>query len=313
MAGLVETGMQTEGWNLVEEEDEDWVGFLEEIPSLPSWITSVAVAGLEGNFGRLRRKEASRRDVSRSEVRRLHLDVIVNRTGSIIPRGWEPQIYEIKDNIEITVSKDSSSLVAAFVARHTYLARNTISNDKTLSLPVVLPNGNPMRGSGGFIRAYAPVLAEVGIDQETFVDFIDTFSKALEPSPWFNALNLAGFAGSAMPEPASMLFGLGVEYATEAALEGHSRYSSNAFIDLPGTGDNRLAVNFEKGATGSQSKTGIPERVSDVVTQKTSASEGWQGIKDQVREMMKMSNGNLDSPEPAPLIFPAHYDEGCES
>ncbi|KAK2029107.1 hypothetical protein LX32DRAFT_617695 [Colletotrichum zoysiae] len=229
-------------------------------------------------------------------------------------------------------SKDSSSLAEAFVTRHPYLAGDTISNDKTLSLPVVLPQRRPEKRARGFIRAYAPVLAEVGIDQETFIEFVDTFNKALEPSPWINALNLSGIAGSAMPEPASMLFGLGVEYATEAALEGHSRYSSNAFLDLvnaqyfrprglvclvvtwqPGTGDNQLAVNFDGGATGSHFDTGILGRVSDIVTQKTSAMEGWQGIKDQVREMMKMSNGNLDSPEPAPLIFPACYDEGCES
>ncbi|OHW98192.1 FAD binding domain-containing protein [Colletotrichum incanum] len=166
-----------------------------------------------------------------------------------------------------------------------------------------------------------------------FLDFVDTFNKALEPSPWINALNLAGFAGSAMPEPASMLFGFGVEYATEAALEGHSRYSSNTFLDRvntqyfnprglvclvvtwqPGISGNQLTVNFEGDATASRSEPGISERIADVATQKTSAKEGWQGMKNQMGKMMKLSNGNFDWPEPAPLVFPATDDvTGSES
>ncbi|GKT41133.1 uncharacterized protein ColSpa_01314 [Colletotrichum spaethianum] len=130
-----------------------------------------------------------------------------------------------------------------------------------------------------------------------------------------------------MPEPASMLFGFGVEYATEAALEGHSRYSSNTFLDRvnaqyfnprglvclvvtwqPGISNNQLTVNFEGNATAFRSETGFSERITDIARQKTSAKEGWQGIKDQMGEKMKLANGNFDWPEPAPLIFPVIDD-----
>ncbi|KAK1572699.1 heterokaryon incompatibility protein-domain-containing protein [Colletotrichum navitas] len=225
-------------------------------------------------------------------------------------------------------SKHSARLAAAFISRRACPDGETVANDKTVPLPVVLAQRRPEKRTRGFMRAYAPVLAEVGVDQGTFLDFIDGFNKALEPNPWINALNLAGFAGSAMPEPASMLFGFTVEYATGAALEGRSRYSSNTFLDRvnaqyfrprglvclvvtwqPGIGDSRLAVNFERGAPATRSETGLSERRANVITQKSSARTCWQDMKEQMGERMKMTNGNLDWPEPAPLVFPANGDE----
>ncbi|EFQ36146.1 uncharacterized protein GLRG_11290 [Colletotrichum graminicola M1.001] len=224
-------------------------------------------------------------------------------------------------------SQSSGSLAASFIRRHACPDGETVVNGKTLPLPVVLPQRRPEKRARGFVRAYAPVLAEVGVDQETFLDFIDTFNKALEPNPYINALNLAGFAGMAMPEPASMLFGFAVEYATEALLEGQSRYSSNAFLDRvnaqyfgprglvclvvtwqPGIGDNQLVVNFEGDAAASRDETGPSERIASIATQKTSAGVYWQDMKKQMGERMKMSNGNFDRLEPAPLVFPADGD-----
>ncbi|KAK6218877.1 hypothetical protein QIS74_06086 [Colletotrichum tabaci] len=228
--------------------------------------------------------------------------------------------------------KDSGNLATAFINRHACLPENRAANGRELPLPVILPQRRPEKRARGFLRAYAPLLADVGIEENTFLDFIDTFNKALEPSPWINALNLAGFAGSAMPEPASMLFGFGVEYATEAALEGHSRYSSNVFLDRvnsqffnprglvclvvtwqPDISNNQLNVNFEGEVSASRPNPGVSERIGDIAAQRTSAKEGWQGMKGQMAEMMKMSNGNFNWPEPAPLVFPAAKDPITES
>ena len=43
-----------------------------------------------------------------------------------------------------------------------------------LALPVVLPQRRPRDRSRGFIRAYAPMLQDVSIDQTTWLDFLDT-------------------------------------------------------------------------------------------------------------------------------------------
>ncbi|KAK3167102.1 hypothetical protein OEA41_010227 [Lepraria neglecta] len=49
-----------------------------------------------------------------------------------------------------------------------------------LPCPVILPQRRPKDKTRGFVRAYAPVLAECGIDQATFLQFIKTIDKASE-------------------------------------------------------------------------------------------------------------------------------------
>ncbi|KAJ9295111.1 hypothetical protein DTO271G3_6281 [Paecilomyces variotii] len=65
----------------------------------------------------------------------------------------------------------------------------------TLALPVLITQRRPGKRSRGFIRAYAPLLNDVGIDQATFLDFIDNLNKAVQPSGLIQALNLASIAG----------------------------------------------------------------------------------------------------------------------
>ena len=47
-----------------------------------------------------------------------------------------------------------------------------------LPCPVIIPQRRPKDKSRGFVRAYAPVLLDCGIDQATFLDFLKTFHKA---------------------------------------------------------------------------------------------------------------------------------------
>ena len=47
-----------------------------------------------------------------------------------------------------------------------------------LRCPVVIPQRRPGSKTRGFIRAYAPVLADFDIDQETFLGFLKAFHKA---------------------------------------------------------------------------------------------------------------------------------------
>ena len=44
--------------------------------------------------------------------------------------------------------------------------------------PVIVPQRRPRDKTRGFIRAYAPVLSECGIDQTTFLQFLETMDKA---------------------------------------------------------------------------------------------------------------------------------------
>jgi hypothetical protein len=164
------------------------------------------------------------------------------------------------------------------------------------------------------------------MDQETFLDFIDTFNKALEPNPWLYALNLAGLAGMAVPEPLMLLLGVGVGIATDAAMEVQSRFKSNKFLDsvnaeffIPrgflclvvswkpdvANGELMTAVDLEGRAVESRSTTSLSQGIKDIITQKISSEEGLQKLQGQVQDMMKPSHGAFECPEPAPLVFPS--------
>jgi hypothetical protein len=105
-----------------------------------------------------------------------------------------------------------------------------------LPLTVVLPQRRPKDRSRGFIRAYAPVLENCGIDQATWLSFLDTFQKSSAANPWLSALNMAQFATFALPTPIGLAVGYAISQITTAAIEIQSRercVSSKKPLDAP--------------------------------------------------------------------------------
>ena len=92
-----------------------------------------------------------------------------------------------------------------------------------LPLPVILPQRRPQDRARGFIRAYAPDLAMKGIDQDTFLDFIETFNNASLAAPWLDALNLAGFATLALPPGISQAVQIAITVSVNIAKDIQSR------------------------------------------------------------------------------------------
>lgn len=224
---------------------------------------------------------------------------------------------------ELNSPKEPKDLAEAFLARHP--PPPVADTDAQLALPVLLVQRRPKDRSRGFIRCYAPALADVGIDQETFIDFIDTLNKSLEPNPWLYAINLAGIAGSELPEPMMMFFGAAVGIVAETAMEAQSRFKSNTFLDhinaqffiprglislvvtwKPGVSDNETvtAVDFDGRAVLSRSETNLVQTTKDVVRQKILTKDGSRQIQEQMQHVIKSSNGIINAAEPAPLIFP---------
>lgn len=98
---------------------------------------------------------------------------------------------------------------------------------RLLALPVILPQRRPKGRSRGFIRAYAPVLADCGIDQAMFLDFLETFNQATEASPWINAINLAGIAGFFVSPGISLAITVAIQIAMKVATDVDSRRRSD--------------------------------------------------------------------------------------
>lgn len=112
-------------------------------------------------------------------------------------------------------------LTDAFMAKHP--VPEYIGEAGKMGLPIVLPQRRPKDRHRGFIRAYAPILEVKGIDQETFLEFIETFDKASQASPWIQAINLANFATIPLAPPFSFLVSIGIKMAVDSATEMHSR------------------------------------------------------------------------------------------
>lgn len=55
---------------------------------------------------------------------------------------------------------------------------------RRIPCPVILPQRRPRNKGRGFVRAYAPVLADCGISQEVFLEFLEKWDKASEVSDW---------------------------------------------------------------------------------------------------------------------------------
>lgn len=112
-------------------------------------------------------------------------------------------------------------LTDAFMAKHP--VPEYIGETEQMGLPVVLPQCRPEDSHRGFIRAYAPVLQVKGIDQDTFLEFIETFDKMSQASPWIQAINLANFTTVPLVPPFSFMVLIGIKMAVDSTTEMHSR------------------------------------------------------------------------------------------
>lgn len=99
-------------------------------------------------------------------------------------------------------SEDDSadSAVDAFIQNYG-CSNNTPQTSSTTRLckPVVIPQRRPGNKERGFIKAYAPDLQAFGIDQETFLAFIDAVNKSAKASKWLHAIQVAAFGTGFIP------------------------------------------------------------------------------------------------------------------
>lgn len=82
-----------------------------------------------------------------------------------------PPAYDDLEDVPV------DDVVASFMEKHP--AARQVKSFQPLPCPVILPQRRPKNKSRGFVRAYAPVLGEYsGIDQKTFLDFLDDFHQS---------------------------------------------------------------------------------------------------------------------------------------
>ena len=94
-------------------------------------------------------------------------EVLQAATGSSVPKG----------NWVGPASVDA--IVNSFTSRH-LSGRQPIG--QSLEAPVVIPQRRPHTKMRGFVRAYAPALEDCGIDQTTWMDFLEHFHESIKVS-----------------------------------------------------------------------------------------------------------------------------------
>ncbi|RAL64631.1 hypothetical protein DID88_001664 [Monilinia fructigena] len=90
-------------------------------------------------------------------------------------------------------------IVGDFMKQHPDSSSSRPNIKQGLPVPVIIPERRPGSKHRGFVRAYAPVLNDCGINQETFMDFLVGFEASIKASPYFYVINLA-VAASVMAE-----------------------------------------------------------------------------------------------------------------
>ncbi|KAH7128497.1 hypothetical protein B0J11DRAFT_567101 [Dendryphion nanum] len=99
-----------------------------------------------------------------------------------------------------------------------------------LQRPVIIPQRRPNYRERGFIQAYAPDLMNCGIDQETFMSFLDGFGLPTAESAAIDAVNVTVGAVDIFLAPFAPGVGFAIEGAVESYQDMRSRMSQNAYL-----------------------------------------------------------------------------------
>ena len=124
--------------------------------------------------------------------------------------------------------RDINKIIASFILRNPAPEQEdgSFATAERLPLPVILPQKRPNDRSRGFVKAYAPVLEQSGIDRATFLDFLETFEQGIRASPWLEAINMVTIAALSLPIPEAMAIDIACMVVIETATSVQTRTRS---------------------------------------------------------------------------------------
>ncbi|KAJ5151129.1 uncharacterized protein N7482_010381 [Penicillium canariense] len=198
---------------------------------------------------------------------------------------------------------------------------------QSIPCPVIIPQRRPKNKDRGFVRAYAPVLADCGISQEVFLRFLENWDKASKASPWIDVVFIAAGIVGFVPEVAAQVISTVVQVAAGTARELQSRSRRNTFLDrvnqdlLMPRGLYAMIMAFKDEIAGQQSgslyrlssslgkalfateRLDINETVAKFSNPDPEMSKLKKGLKD-IRLTSGQTRGQIELPQAAELVFP---------
>lgn len=100
-----------------------------------------------------------------------------------------------------------------------------------LSLAVVIPQQRPGSPERGFMAAYAPMLEAAGIDQRTFMAFLDEFNTAVQGNKYLAGVQVVSFGVGFTPEVITMCVATAVQLGANVANKGFVKHKTNSTLD----------------------------------------------------------------------------------
>lgn len=88
---------------------------------------------------------------------------------------------------------------------------------------MMLPQRRPNNNKRGFIRAYAPVLGDFGVDKKTFLNFLETSNKAWQATPLLYALNLTSIGTMWLLSATAFVVSTVIQVGAEATIQADGR------------------------------------------------------------------------------------------
>ncbi|CAL5871463.1 uncharacterized protein PFLUO_LOCUS5714 [Penicillium psychrofluorescens] len=123
---------------------------------------------------------------------------------------------------------DGAALATWFASQHPTPMGSVAAR---LPAPILLPQRRPKDRNRGFLRAYAPDLAPFGIDQATFLEFLNTAEKGCRAHRWLQAINLAALVGHAIPSVAAIAVSVAIHQFANLTIAADGRRRTNNFFD----------------------------------------------------------------------------------
>lgn len=223
------------------------------------------------------------------------------------------ELVPTKDSGESTF--DEKHWVNSFIKEHPPPAYNQQQPAGVLPMPVLIPQRRSGQVSRGFIRAYAPVLGDAGIDQNAWIEFLKGFEKSIGNNKYFHVVNGAVWvAGKVrMAVEGFSIIARFVTMAIHLSIEGGRRMymnsKENTFLDrmneeyFKPRGLYALLITYKPNSKE-------PEETLDITT-KTVGEVGKrdQEARSKWKNLLSASAGKMEHeeevPEFASLVFPA--------
>ncbi|PLB49764.1 hypothetical protein P170DRAFT_409355 [Aspergillus steynii IBT 23096] len=209
-----------------------------------------------------------------------------------------------------TPTQDVDQLAHVFLESHP-TSYAVPQGHPVLPYPVILPQRRPRDRKRGFIRAYAPVLDDFGIDQATFIDFLDTSNKACQASGWIGAINLASIGTMFMPSAIGMAVSVAIQIGTDVAIAAENRRKTNTYFDKINQemyhprGLHCLIMTWKPDSESPYVSFDLNSTVSQSIDHGPGTETGWMNkMKHKYKSSDGKTYGDLPFRETAPLVFP---------